>query len=452
MGDGEGTGAAAGTLEAAMAAFEASPNARRAFVAPMFDGAAAAAKDGRPGLLSGVPVAVKDIFDMEGCVTRNGRQPTLDVPAATEDAAVVAAIKAAGGVVVGRTHQTEMAFSATGYNPHYPQPFSPFGEGLMPGGSSSGSAVAVAEGAASVALGTDTGGSIRVPAAWCGVVGFKPTSGYVPLDGVLPLAPSLDTCGFFARRTVDCALLLSICAPALDGAGAPSPTPRDVWDGAGWAVPPARLLRLACIEGALTSEMDAPTEESYRGALDVLRAEGATIEPLELPFFDELMEAMRVIFYVEGAHSNLAIGKDPAKLAEVDETVRLRIVDGSAMPATQYVTAVQTRARLQRRMAELTAHYDAVVLPTVPVAPPSVAACEADAAAMASAARNSSRNTRLCNALNRPAISLPCHASGSPLPAGLTLMGSPGRDGFLLAAAASAESCLLRAGVGGSAG
>lgn len=446
-------------MEAASAAFGASENARKAFVEAAFDEAREAARrlDAAPPSvppppLLGMPVAVKDIFDMAGCVTRCGRHRSLQLPRAEADAEAVRLLRQAGAVVVGRTHQTELAFSATGYNPHYPQPFSPFGNGRMPGGSSSGSALAVAEGAAVAALGTDTGGSIRVPAAWCGVVGYKPTSGLISLKGVAPLAPSLDTCGFFANTVADCALLTSVCAPQLDAEGAPKPTPRDVWKahvgGDNWPLPQPARLRVARLEGALTSDMDAPTSESYRGAIVALSAEGMRIERVELPFFTELMEAMRIIFYVEGAHSNLAIAKDPEKLAAVDETVRLRIVDGCAVPATDYVTALQTRARLQAEMEKVMVGFDVAVLPTVPVAPPEVSECVSDAKAMADAARNSSRNTRLCNILDRPAITIPCHLNGSDLPAGLTVMGNHGRDGELLAAAAVVERVLRAAGRG----
>ena len=170
---------------------------------------------------------------------------------------------------------------------------------------------------------------------------------------------------------------------------------------------------------------------------------GPSAKGIELPFFDEIMEAMRVIFYVEGAHSNLAIARDAEELAQVDETVRLRIVDGSAIPATEYVTALRTRARLQTAMSELTANVDAIVLPTVPVAPPDVAKCESDPNAMATAARMSSRNTRLSNVLNVPAISLPCHKVGAEFPAGLTVMGRTRGDGALLARATAIERVLL---------
>ncbi|XRB00692.1 amidase [Pycnococcus provasolii] len=443
----------ADNLEACRQAYANSTNAQKAFTVPLFDEAAQHAErlDATPATrpapaLWGVPIAVKDIFDMHGHRTFNGRQSTRTVEPAESDAAVVSAIRRAGAAIVGRTHQTEMAFSATGYNPHYPQPHSPFGKGLMPGGSSSGSAVAVAEGVATVALGTDTGGSIRVPAAWCGVVGFKPTSGLISLEGVVPLAPSLDACGFFSRNVADCARMLSVCAPHLDTAeGTMKPTPRDVWDSESksWAIPSPQNLRIACLEGTLTNDMDAPTEASYRAALDAMRGAGMSVEPLELPFFDEIMEAMRVIFYVEGAHSNLAIARDAEELAQVDETVRLRIVDGSAIPATEYVTALRTRARLQTAMSELTANVDAIVLPTVPVAPPDVAKCESDPNAMATAARMSSRNTRLSNVLNVPAISLPCHKVGAEFPAGLTVMGRTRGDGALLARATAIERVLL---------
>ena len=390
-------------------------------------------KHGRAaGPYAGIPVSLKDLLDVAGQVTTAGSTVLAAAPPATRHAAVVARMLAAGFVPVGRTNMTDFAFSGIGLNPHYGTPASPWDRATrrIPGGSSSGAGVSVADGMAYAALGTDTGGSCRIPAALCGVVGYKPTARRVPLDGVLPLAFSLDSVGPLANSVACCAIVDAVLAGQ-----APSP-------------PPVRSLagtRLALPDQIVTDGMDAPTAAAFDRALETLSAAGASIERVYFPPLARIgATTARTSFAACEAYAwhrgLLARGG-----SQYDPRVRVRIEGGASASAADYLDVLAGRRTITAEMNRLTAPFDALVMPAVPAVPPPIAELEADDAAFSRVNALMLRNTSLGNFLDRCAISLPCHRLGDP-PAGLMLMGETGADDSLFALATAVETALASNG------
>ncbi len=380
------------------------------------------------GPFAGIPVSLKDLFDVAGEVTAAGSAVLADAPPARAHAPVVARMLAAGFVPVGRTNMTEFAFSGLGLNPHHGTPAAPWDRAArrIPGGSSSGAAVSVADGMAFAGLGTDTGGSCRIPAALCGVVGYKPTARRVPLAGVLPLAPSLDSVGPLANSVACCAILDAVLAGEPPGA----PTAR-----------PLAGARLALPDTKVTDAMDASTAAAFDRALAALSAAGARIERVHFAAFARISAAT--------SRTGMAACEAYAwhrpllarSAARYDPRVRKRIEGGAGVPAEDYLDAVAARRAIGAEMALAAAPYDAIVMPTVPIAPPLIAALESDDSAYNDANALMLRNTGLANFLDQCAISLPCHRPGEP-PAGLMLVGPAMGDAALFALAAAAEAAL----------
>ena len=225
-----------------------------------------------PSCFAGIPVSIKDLFDIEGQVTRAGSRALDDSAPAKADAAVVARLRRAGFIVIGRTNMTEFAYSGIGINPHYGTPKGAWnrGAGHVPGGSSSGAAVSVVDGMAHGALGTDTGGSCRIPAAYNGIVGFKPTQRRVPLDGGIPLSFTLDSFGPLARSVACCAVLDAVLA----GEAVEPLRPR-----------PIRGMRLAVPTTVVLDELEDAVAQAFERALQTLSRQGALIERIEMPEF-----------------------------------------------------------------------------------------------------------------------------------------------------------------------
>jgi aspartyl-tRNA(Asn)/glutamyl-tRNA(Gln) amidotransferase subunit A len=377
-----------------------------------------------PSRFAGIPISVKDLFDIAGDVTTAGSVALRDAPAATRDATAVARIRAAGLIPIGRTNMTEFAFSGVGLNPHYDTPRNPYDRatGRMPGGSSSGAAVSVADGMALGALGTDTGGSCRIPAAVCGIVGYKPTAKRIPTDGALPLSFTLDSVGPLAPTVGCCAALDAIMA---------GEAPDDVT--------PWRLggLRLAAPQTMVLDGMDSTVAGAYTEALSRLSSEGVKI--VDMPFieFNEVAALNR--------HGGFAAAEAYAwhhKLIETkgalyDPRVLVRIMRGKSQDATDYIELIRARADLIRRVAAISIQFDAMIMPTVPIVAPPLASLEAEERfrivnlAML-------RNTTIANVLDRCAISIPCHRGGVA-PVGLMLMGEHGADHRLFSIAAAVE-------------
>jgi aspartyl-tRNA(Asn)/glutamyl-tRNA(Gln) amidotransferase subunit A len=385
-----------------------------------------------PGRYAGIPVTVKDIFDEAGHTTAAGSVVLRGAPPALADAPAVARLRRAGFVVIGRTGMTEFAFSGLGVNPHHGTPPSPWDRqtGRLPGGSSSGAAVAAAEGMGFGGIGTDTGGSCRVPAALCGVTGFKPTARRVPLAGVLPLSPSLDSVGPLAP-TVACCTVLDAAISGDETLLAPAPRP-------------AAGLRLGLPRGTfLTEDMDGTVAATVTRALSRLSAAGARIDLLDLPELAELpvVNAMGGFAAAEAWawHRRLIAergdGYDPRVLA--------RIRRGERMGAADYIELVAARVRLIAAVARRTAGFDAVICPTSPVIPPAIAEVEGQAA-YNRINMLLLRNTSVANFLDRCSVSLPIHRRGEA-PVGLMLTGECMADRALLAVAAGIEADLAEA-------
>ncbi len=430
----EGSTTSRGLVEEALARIaDAAGEGARAFIRvhaesarAMADAMDALRRAGRaPTRYAGIPVALKDLFDIAGEPTPAGSRALADAPPATAHAPVVQRMLAAGFVPVGRTNMTEFAFSGLGINPHYGTPRSPWDRagGRIPGGSSSGTAVAVADGMAAAGLGTDTGGSCRIPAAFCGVVGYKPTARRVPIDGVLPLATSLDSVGPLAPSVACCAVIDAVLA------GAPPVLPV-----------PASLagLRLAVPQTMVLDGMDDTVAAGFDRAMAALSAAGARVERITCPEFDALPAVnAKGGFAASEAyawHRTLLASKGAA----YDPRIRSRIERGAQMSAADYLDLVAARARLIAAFDARTSGFDALVMPTVPIVPPRISDLDGEQA------YNRTnllilRNTALGNFFDRCAISLPCHKPGEA-PVGLMLMGETGGDARLFGIAAAAET------------
>jgi aspartyl-tRNA(Asn)/glutamyl-tRNA(Gln) amidotransferase subunit A len=394
----------------------------------MADAADLLRKHGRaPGRYAGIPIALKDLFDIEGEPTPAGSAVLADAPEAKENAPVVARMLAAGFIPVGRANMTEFAFSGLGINPHYGTPSSPWDRASrrIPGGSSSGTAVAVADGMAAAGLGTDTGGSCRIPAAFCGIVGYKPTARRIPITGVLPLAPSLDSVGPLAPSVACCAAIDAILA----GETPSAPTH-------------ARLngLRLAVPENLVLDGMDYTVAAAFDTALSTLSAAGARIDKARFAEFAELPSAnAKGGFAASEAyawHRHLLATRGSG----YDPRIRVRIAKGEHMSAADYVDLRKARARLIASFDRATAPYDCLLMPAVPIIAPCIADLD-DERAYNSVNMLVLRNTAIGNFFDRCAISLPCHREGEA-PVGLMLMGETMGDGRLFSIAAAVEAAL----------
>ncbi|WP_333828225.1 amidase [Pararhodobacter sp.] len=378
--------------------------------------------------LAGIPLSVKALFDIEGKVTHAGSRVLAKAPPARSDATSVARLRAAGAVVMGHTNMTEFAYSGLGMNPHYGTPGNPADRSRIPGGSTSGGAVSVADGMAAGALGTDTGGSCRIPAAFCGMTGFKPTARRIPAQGTFPLSVTLDSIGSVAR-SVECVALLDAVL-----AGEPVPAP-EATDLAG--------LTFAVLENYVTDGIDAEVAAAYEAALATLTAAGAHLVPLHLPDLGRLPElnARGGIVAAEA----LAVHRDMLDSlgALYDPRVASRILKGETQMPGELAALLAERQAMITRADAATAPFAAVLMPTVPITAPRIADLDADEALYGKINLLCLRNPTVANLLDRCAISLPLPVDG--LPVGLSLMGETLQDRVLLAVARGVEKALARA-------
>jgi aspartyl-tRNA(Asn)/glutamyl-tRNA(Gln) amidotransferase subunit A len=380
-----------------------------------------------PSRYAGIPISIKDLFDIKGQVTRAGSRALDDSPPAEHDAASVARLRQAGFVLIGRTNMTEFAYSGIGINPHFGTPKGAWKrtEGHVPGGSSSGAAVSVLDGMAHGALGTDTGGSCRIPAAYNGIVGYKPTQRRVPLDGSVPLSFSLDSIGPLARSVSCCAILDAVLAnePIVPV------KPR-----------PVKGMRLAIPTTIALDDLDAPVAQTFERALEALTNHGAIIERIEMTEFLDIgpMNAKGGFAASESYawHRYLIVAKGDV----YDPRVSVRIMRGEAQSAADYIDLLNERRSLIARANARIAPYDALVLPTTANTPPKIADL-ADDKAFATANLRSLRNCTLINMIDGCAISLPAHREGE-VPVGLMLAGAGGSDHRILELAAGMEAVI----------
>jgi aspartyl-tRNA(Asn)/glutamyl-tRNA(Gln) amidotransferase subunit A len=380
-----------------------------------------------PSRFAGIPISVKDLFDLAGDVTTSGSVALRDAPPATRDAPAVARLRAAGFIPIGRTNQTEFAFSGIGMNPHYGTPRNPYDRatGRMPGGSSSGAAVSVSDGMALGALGTDTGGSCRIPAAVCGIVGYKPTAKRIPTEGVLPLSFTLDSVGPLAPTVACCATLDAVMA----GEEASDLTAFRL-DG----------LRLAAPQTMVLDDMDSTVAGVYAAALSRLSRAGARIVEIPLTELNGIATLNRRGGFAASEayawHHKLI----EAKGALYDPRVLVRIMRGKDQDATHYIELLRARADLIGRVSAVTSQFDALVMPTVPIVAPSLASLE-DEETFRIVNLLVLRNTTIANVLDRCAISIPCHRHGDA-PVGLMLVGEHDADRRLFAIGAAVEQVI----------
>ena len=396
--------------DAALAAADAMDGLRRAKAAP--------------SRFAGIPISIKDLFDIRGQVTRAGSRALEDSAPADADAPVVARLRQAGFIVIGRTNMTEFAFSGIGINPHYGTPKGAWkrSEGHIPGGSSSGAAVSVLDGMAHGALGTDTGGSCRIPAAYNGIVGYKPTQRRIPLDGGVPLSFSLDSYGPLARTVNCCAILDAVLADE------PVTALRKR---------PIKGVRLAVPSTIVLDELDSAVSQAFERALSTLSKLGADIEHIEVPeFLDSITMNSKGGFAAAESyawHRYLLTSKGDV----YDPRVSLRILRGEAISAADYIDLIQARGSLIARINARLAPYDALVLPTTANTPPRIADL-ADDKAFTTANMRSLRNCSLINLIDGCAISLPAHREGE-VPVGLMLAAPGGADRRIFELAAALE-------------
>jgi len=432
-------GGAVAAIERAIAA-AGSPACAGAFLATTFDRARAAAIDPANARkpLAGLAVSVKDLFDVAGQVTAAGSTVLAGNTPAAADAPAVARLCAAGGALVGRTNMTEFAFSGVGVNPHHGTPANAADTRVarIPGGSSSGAAVSVATGAAFIGLGSDTGGSIRIPAALNGIVGFKNTARLVPAGGTVPLSSTLDTVCAMTRSVRDAILAHEVLSGSMVARDArPLPTRRFA------------VARTAMLDG-----MDASVAAAFDRALKRLRDAGATVEEIDLAQIQDL-GALQATGGFAAAESYAWHRALLARSGDgYDPRVRTRIERGAAIKAWEYIELVHARADWIARVESALQGFDAVLSPTVPiVAPPIAGLAPANGRDPAQdAARDAEffrvnglllRNTSVVNMLDGCAISIPCHQPGE-LPVGLMLWHGPMRDDAILNIALQAEAAL----------
>ena len=391
------------------------------------------------GWLLGLPVSIKDLFDIAGQVTRAGSNVLAGTPAAHTDAPAVTRLRQAGGMPIGRTNMVEFAFSGVGINPHhgtptawdgrYERPVGTVHAPGLPGGSSSGAAVSVATGAAFVGLGSDTGGSIRIPAALNGIVGFKSTASLVPTEGTIPLSTTLDTACALTRSVRDATQVHSILS------GQPVSTEHKPWS----------QRRLAIVRNLFLDHLDTQVQIAFFRAVGALAAAGATIEEIQLPTLNDLPELM-----LGGGFSAIeSFAWHRELLAQhgdlYDPRVRQRIERGSHALAWEYISLHQRRQRwIQNTQTALQA-FDAVLSPTVPLAAPTypdVAPGTERDAAFFSLNAQLLRNTSVVNLLDGCALSMPRHQAGEP-PVGLMIWQGAHHDAQILSIGQQAEESLL---------
>ena len=383
-----------------------------------------------PSPYAGIPISVKDLFDLAGQPTPAGSVALADSTPAQADAPAIARLRQAGFVVLGRTNMTEFAFSGLGLNPHFGTPASPWDRGTrrIPGGSSSGAAVSVSDGMAHAGIGSDTGGSCRIPAALCGIVGCKPTAATVPLEGAFPLSPTLDSIGPLARSVDCCRILHGVMS--------------------GLAIPeiamPLKGLRLAVPQAVALNGLDATVAADFERTLAALSRAGAVITELPVAAFGRIGAiGARTTFPTAEAyahHRDLIAEKGGA----YDPRVRSRIQRGEAATAADYIDLLNARAAFIADVEREIAPFDALVMPTVPVVAPTIAELEGDDEAFTRMNLLMLRNPALINMLDGCSISLPMHRPAEA-PTGLMLSAAGGRDASLFAVAAAVETALAGA-------
>ena len=427
-------------VEQALAAIEAPDGeGSRAFVSCNADRARAEAdasdalrKAGVvPSPLAGLPISMKDLFDVAGEVTTAASPTLADEPPAGRDSTVVARLRSTGAIVLGRTNLTEFAYSGIGINPHFGTPRNPWdrSRGRIPGGSSSGAAVSVTDGMAAAAIGSDTGGSVRIPAALCGVTGFKTTVGRIPLDGVFPLSGTLDSAGPLAPTVACCALLDAAMAGG------------DMW--ASNTPPPIRGARFGVPTTIVQDGMDDSVAAAFQTALGRLSEAGALLQDIAFEPFADIAK-VNAAGGILGAEA-YALHRDrlAAKGNMVDPRVRARIERGAKISGADLLDVIEARTDIRSRADAIGADYDALLMPTVAIVAPPIDDIVASDELYAEMNPFILRNTTFGNFLDRCALTIPIHEPGEA-PAGLMVVDRTGADEHLIRVGLAVESVVRR--------
>lgn len=395
--------------------------------------------------LEGLPISIKDLFDVAGETTLAGSVVLRDAPAARQNAAIVQRLMNAGAIITGKTNMVEFAFSGVGLNPHYGTPSSPWDRqtGRIPGGSSSGAGVAVADGYSAISIGSDTGGSVRIPSAFCGVTGFKPTARRVPTRGALPLSTTLDSLGGLATSVACCAVVDAILSGSPDCERMVGAEGNDASFGLLRPVP-ASQLRLAVPSAFVLEDADDGVRSAFERALDALARTGARITQIDIPEFSELARINAKGGFTGAEawawHKELVTSREK----EYDPRVSSRILRCRTMTADDYITLLDVRRTWIAAVEARLEGYDALLMPTVPIVAPPIRALEESDDAYFAANRLILRNPTLINFLDGCALSLPCHAAGQA-PVGLMVAGPAMHDRRILNTGASIEAVLHEA-------
>ncbi|WP_132807384.1 amidase [Tepidamorphus gemmatus] len=383
------------------------------------------------GPLDGVPIAWKDLFDLDGVPTTAGSRVLASAAPAVADAPIVARLAAAGMVTVGRTNMTEFAFSGLGLNPHYGTPVNPYGTGeaRIPGGSSSGSAVAVARGLVPVAMGSDTSGSVRIPAAFNGLVGYKASGGRYPMAGVYPLAPSLDTLGPLCRSVEDAVLVDA----AMRGMAAPPPAPA--------ALAPHRIV---VPTNVVFEEAEPAVTATFEAALERLAAAGIAIDRRALPVLDDVRDlfARHGTLVAAEAHDGLAAMVTGPDAEAIDRRVVARARLGGRIGAEDRAALIAGRTRLMAAAAQAVPAGSLIAFPTVACVAPRLAPLEADDETFFAVNARVLRNTMLASFLDWCGVTIPCGTDADGMPTGFLLNAPSGHDDALLAFAGHVEQAI----------
>jgi aspartyl-tRNA(Asn)/glutamyl-tRNA(Gln) amidotransferase subunit A len=382
--------------------------------------------------LLGLPISIKDLFDVAGEPTPAGSIVLADAPPAPKDATIIARLRDAGAVLIGRTNMTEFAFSGLGINPHYGTPRNPYdrADGRIPGGSSSGAAISVTDGMAAAGIGTDTGGSLRIPAAVCGLTGFKPTARRISLDGVLPLSYSLDSVGSIAPTVACCALMDAV----LSG---DTLAPLVGCDTVG--------LRVGVLQGYVLDGLDADVARRFEAVLSIFSNAGASLKEIHFSSLDEIRECNAkggLAAYESYAWHRQLIEQDGERY---DPRVLARILRGREISQSDYLDLLKARRRIISEAKRAFAGSDVWLLPTVPRVAPRISELASNDAAYFDANAAMLRNPSIFNFLDGCALSIPCHLPGDA-PVGLMLAAPGGQDRRLLQIGLAIETALAKAG------
>ena len=420
-------------MEKAIAA-ATSDKCKHVFVTTLFEEARAVARaaDGRNSPLAGLAVSVKDLFDVAGQATRAGSLVLKDAPKASQDSPAIARLRRAGAAFIGRTNMSEFAFSGVGVNPHFGTPANVCStqQKLIPGGSSSGAAISVATGAAWIGLGSDTGGSIRIPAALNGIVGFKNTARLVPTDGALPLSTTLDTLCALTRSVSDAIFAHEILAQRLVTRSAA----------------PLSAYRLGIPSTLMLDDLASPVAQAWQRSLQKLRQAGARLVELPLAEINELQQIQSNGGFTAAESYAWHRTMLASHAQDYDPRVALRIMKGATMSACDYIDLQRGRQSWIIRMETAMQGFDAFLSPTVPIVAPAISDVAPGAAHDEAFFRVNAqllRNPSVVNMLDGCAISLPCHTPGD-LPVGLMVWAGALRDDPVLNIALQIENLLQK--------